>query len=230
LSVLPCGTNWTSSLARIGAFAPLIVCCGCCCEGHGFGGEKGGAGPTGHRRPLASRRALSMLAPSLAEPWKTTHRFDVSRSDSAPGRGESPLGRVDRPFMAGVSPKIMFTSGQAHETAPAVTHRGICDCDWPDGVQAEVLRPCLHRGRCEGHSLGRFARRQRDPCQQFGISCLGAIVSSMSPDRQTASFEQEVHVYVIDSHGVGILANHRCRRAAPFLFPVSLFPCSSPTP
>ena len=40
MSVLPCGTNWASSLARIGAFAPLIVCCGCCCDGHGFGGGK----------------------------------------------------------------------------------------------------------------------------------------------------------------------------------------------
>jgi hypothetical protein len=28
-----------------------------------------------------------MLAPSLAAPWKTPHRFHVSRSDSALGRG-----------------------------------------------------------------------------------------------------------------------------------------------
>jgi hypothetical protein len=38
---LPCGINWASSLARIEAFAPLIVCFGCCCAGHGFGGRKG---------------------------------------------------------------------------------------------------------------------------------------------------------------------------------------------
>jgi hypothetical protein len=39
----------------------------------------------------------------------------------------------------------MFTSGQACETAPAVTRRGICDYNWRDGVQAEVLGPRLHR-------------------------------------------------------------------------------------
>ena len=40
---------------------------------------------------------MSMLAPSLAAPWKTTHRFNVSRSDSAFGRGESPVGRSTDP-------------------------------------------------------------------------------------------------------------------------------------
>jgi hypothetical protein len=49
------------------------------------------------------------------------------------------LGRVDSPFLAGVSPKMMSTTGQARETAPAVTRCGLCDAN----------------------SLGRFARRQR---------------------------------------------------------------------
>jgi hypothetical protein len=37
---LPCGTNWRSSLARIDAFAALIVCCGCYCDGRRFGEGK----------------------------------------------------------------------------------------------------------------------------------------------------------------------------------------------
>jgi hypothetical protein len=49
-----------------------------------------GAGPAGHGRSLASRRFRSLLAPSLAASRKTTHRFTLSRSDSTPGRGESP--------------------------------------------------------------------------------------------------------------------------------------------
>ena len=42
------------------------------------------------------------------------------------------------PSLAGVSPKITFTTVQAREHAPAGTRRGICDCNWPHGVQAEV--------------------------------------------------------------------------------------------
>jgi hypothetical protein len=38
-----------------------------------------------------------MLAPSLAASWKTTHRFTLSRSDSAYGRRELSLGRSADP-------------------------------------------------------------------------------------------------------------------------------------
>lgn len=44
--------------------------------------------PASHRRSLASRRTTSMLAPPLAAPWTTTNRSNMSRSDSAHGRGE----------------------------------------------------------------------------------------------------------------------------------------------
>ena len=56
-----------------------------------------GAGPGSHRRSLASRRIVSMLAPSLAASCKTMYRFIVSRSDSAHGRGELSVGRSADP-------------------------------------------------------------------------------------------------------------------------------------
>src|SRR5262249_19941960 len=58
---------------------------------------RAGAGPASHRRSVASRRIPSMVAPSLAASWKTTYRFTMSRSDSAPGRGELSLGRSPDP-------------------------------------------------------------------------------------------------------------------------------------
>ena len=59
-----------------------------------LGPMAGGAGvnPASHRRSLASRRITSMLSPPLAAPWTTTDRFNMSRSDSAHGRGELPVG------------------------------------------------------------------------------------------------------------------------------------------
>jgi hypothetical protein len=37
---LPCTTSWASSLVRIGAFAQLTDCYGCCCDGCGPDGGK----------------------------------------------------------------------------------------------------------------------------------------------------------------------------------------------
>jgi hypothetical protein len=63
------------------------------------------------------------------------------------------LGCVDLPFTAGVSPNIMFTTGQARETAPAVTRRGICDYNWPDGA-SRGSSSMLTSGRCDGQQSG----------------------------------------------------------------------------
>jgi hypothetical protein len=52
-----------------------------------------GAGPAGYGRPLASRGVPSMLVPPLATCWQTTHRFRMSRLDSALGRRKLSLGR-----------------------------------------------------------------------------------------------------------------------------------------
>jgi hypothetical protein len=52
-----------------------------------------GADSTDHRRPVASRSVRSALVAPFATSWTTTHRFAVSRFDSALGRGESSLGR-----------------------------------------------------------------------------------------------------------------------------------------
>ena len=51
----------------------------------------------GHGRPLASRGVPSMLAPPLATCWQTTHRFRMSRLDSALGRRKRSLGRSANP-------------------------------------------------------------------------------------------------------------------------------------
>src|SRR6185295_900242 len=58
------------------------------------------AGPASHRRSLVSRRSTSMLAPLREASRKTTHRFIVSRSDSAYGRGELFVGRSADPRRA----------------------------------------------------------------------------------------------------------------------------------
>ena len=59
--------------------------------------RRAGVGPAGHGRPLASRWVLSMLAPSLPTSWKTTHRFTMSKPDTADGRREPSLGRSAGP-------------------------------------------------------------------------------------------------------------------------------------
>src|SRR2546425_12069358 len=45
------------------------------------------------RRPLASRRVLSMVAPSHATSWKTTHRCRMPQAGSTDGRRKPSLGR-----------------------------------------------------------------------------------------------------------------------------------------
>jgi len=55
------------------------------------------ADPASHGRPVASRRVLSMLAPSVATSWKTAHRFRMARIDPADGCREPSLGRSADP-------------------------------------------------------------------------------------------------------------------------------------
>jgi hypothetical protein len=43
-------------------------------------------------------------------------------------------------FLAAVSPQIIFTTGQACDTAPAGTRQRHLRLQLPDGVQAKVLR------------------------------------------------------------------------------------------
>jgi hypothetical protein len=62
--------------------------------------RRAGAGSAGHRRPLASRSVRSALVAPFAASWTTTHRFAVSRSDWALGRGESSLWRSADPRRA----------------------------------------------------------------------------------------------------------------------------------
>src|SRR5262249_32452675 len=50
------------------------------------------AGPARHSRPVASRRILSTLAPSVATSWETADRCRVSRLKPANGRREPSLG------------------------------------------------------------------------------------------------------------------------------------------
>ena len=52
-----------------------------------------------HCRSLASRRRTSMLASPFTTSWKATHRFNLSRSDSADGRRELSLGRAADPWL-----------------------------------------------------------------------------------------------------------------------------------
>src|SRR4030095_4038856 len=62
--------------------------------------RRGGAGSAGDRRSVAPRSVYSPLVAPFATSWTTTHRFAVSRSNWAPGRGESSLGRSADPRRA----------------------------------------------------------------------------------------------------------------------------------
>jgi len=82
---------------RISAFAQLTGCFGCFCTGSGPGGGK-------RWRSLSQPLSIGGIAEAYVEAAaaardarKTTHRFALSRSDSAYGRGELSLGRSADP-------------------------------------------------------------------------------------------------------------------------------------
>jgi hypothetical protein len=91
---LPSATNCAYSFVRIAAFAHLTVCSGWCCDSCGLGGETHWFWSSRPRRSVASRGVPSM---PLATSWQTTHRFRMSRLDSALGRRKLSLGRSANP-------------------------------------------------------------------------------------------------------------------------------------
>jgi hypothetical protein len=101
---------------------------------------------------------------------------------SVNGRSSIGLCRVGLLVLAGVSPTTTFTAVQAREHAPAGTRRGICDCSWPHGVQAEVLRPCQHRASATDNRVRPFRSPVARSRSAVLSLCLCAIESSTSPE------------------------------------------------
>jgi hypothetical protein len=109
-----------------------------------------GAGSAGHRRPVAPRSVRSTLVAPFATSWTTTHRFAVSRSNRAPGRGES-VGQLTFDSQV-LSP---YVSDDDLVDATARTCRSIWSSD-----SLPAPRPCaLFHGRASAHVLTYLALR-----------------------------------------------------------------------
>jgi hypothetical protein len=118
-----------------------------------------------------------MLAPSLATSWEATHRFNLSRSDSADRRRELSLGRAADPWRTTEAWNHHFertvsrylrgrptTRSQTWRTFLANTFGSqtfISPVIFADGDDEEVSRPSIHGPTAEpapgifAHTLGR---------------------------------------------------------------------------
>ncbi len=94
-----------------------------------------GPGPAGNGRSVASRRAPSVLEPSLGPATgKTTHRFGRASPHPAHGRGEPSLGRSADPRRAAEARNRRLG-----------THGVALSCQYPDGTLTDLAYISRHQ-------------------------------------------------------------------------------------